>query len=263
MASPSGEDAFLAHAGARLRWRVQGPVRKAVPLVLIHGWALSLEYWDTVTPLLRSRCAILRYDRRGFGQTQGPYDPHLACDDLFALLDASGIAQACLVGMSQGARVALHAAIRAPQRVRALVLDGAPRFEAETELPLAHYRALRDRAGVAAMQDAILEHPLMQLQAGDDEASRALLQRCVRSYRGADLDGGWQPVAPPALDAIRQPTLVMSGLNDGPQRHEAATQLQGAIRGAGAVRIEGAGHLAALDRPADWARVVLDFNASL
>ncbi len=37
-----------------------------------------------------------------------------------------------LVGMSQGARLAIHFALEHPQRTRALVLDGAPALEAES-----------------------------------------------------------------------------------------------------------------------------------
>ena len=79
---------------------------------------------------------VLRYDRRGFGLTRGPYNPAKACGDLLALLDAAGLDDVVLVGMSQGARVAIHTSILAPQRVMGLILDGAPWFEDETELPV-------------------------------------------------------------------------------------------------------------------------------
>ena len=142
------------------------------------------------------------------------------------------------------------------------ILDAAPRFEAEAELPLAEYRRLRDRDGIEAMQDAILAHPLMQLEVASPDR-QTLLQRCVRTYRGADLEGGWQPVATPRLDAITAPTLVLSGGLDGLQRREAAAHLHAMIAGSQARQIAGAGHLAALDQPAQWADAVLSFVAAL
>lgn len=253
-------DRFVGHAGARLRWRLEGLPDATPALVLIHGWALSLEYWDPVARLLSPACRLLRYDRRGFGVTQGPYDPGLACDDLIALLDAADLDRVCLVGMSQGARVAIHAAIRAPRRVSGIVLDGAPWFEAETELPLAEYRRLRDGQGLAAMQGAILSHPLMQL-AQPDPQRQSLLEACVSSYRGVDLDGGWAPVPPPDLGAILQPTLVMHGSLDGDQRRDAALRLREAIAGAKLVEIARSAHLAALDQPEEWTQAVLRFAA--
>jgi pimeloyl-ACP methyl ester carboxylesterase len=263
MSPGNGANHSLEHAGARLHWRFDagnvsygGP-----PLVLIHGWALSLDYWDPVASHLALRRGLLRYDRRGFGATQGPYDPTLACDDLLALLDAAGIGRACLVGMSQGARVAIHTAIRAPQRVAGLVLDGAPWFEAETELPLAEYRRLLEKEGLASLHTAILAHPLMRL-ATPDVQRQNLLARCVRSYRGADLKDGWAQMPTPDLGAIGQPTLVLNGSDDGAQRREAGVRLCEAIDGARQVNIDGAAHLAALDQPLAWAAAVLEFVAS-
>jgi 3-oxoadipate enol-lactonase len=261
VASTGREDRFLEHDGARLRCRLEGLRSAGGPvLVLIHGWALSLEYWDCVLPALAPVRTVLRYDRRGFGLTRGPYDPGKSCGDLLALLDAAGFDSAVLIGMSQGARVAIHTAIRAPQRVAALVLDGAPWFEDETELPVARYRKLRESAGVYAMREAILEHPLMQ-PVLPDAASRALLTACVDHYQGADLEGGWTPVPDPDLKAIRQPTLVINGSQDSDARLAAGRKLAEAIPRAVRLEVPGAAHLAALDNPQAWVDAVLRFTA--
>jgi 3-oxoadipate enol-lactonase len=255
------EDRFLEHDDALLRWRMEGLRGASGPfLVLIHGWPLSLEYWDPVIPGLATTRSLLRYDRRGFGLTRGTYDPGKACGDLLALLDAAHIDNAILVGMSQGARVAIHTAIRAPRRVVGLVLDGAPWFEDETELPVARYRRLRDTAGVGAMRTAILEHALMQ-PVQRDAAQRALLSTCVEHYEGADLDGQWTPVPDPDLKAIRQPTLVLNGSQDSDARLAAGRKLSEAIPRALRQELPGAGHLAALDNPGEWVDAVLGFTA--
>jgi pimeloyl-ACP methyl ester carboxylesterase len=260
-ASAGREDRFLEHDGARLHWRMEGLRSANGPvLVLIHGWALSLEYWDCVVPRLAPSRALLRYDRRGFGTTHGPYDPGKACSDLLALLDAARIDSAVLIGMSQGARVAMHAAIRAPHRVAGVVLDGAPWFEDETELPLARYKSLRDSAGVFAMRDAILEHPLMQ-SVHPDAAQRALVSACVDHYEGDDLEGQWTPVPDPDLKAIRQPTLIINGSHDSEARLSAGRKLCAMIPRATRQELHGAGHLAALDNPHAWVDAVLRFSA--
>jgi pimeloyl-ACP methyl ester carboxylesterase len=263
----AGVDRFFEREDARLRWRVEGGVGVGadagrIALVLVHGWALSLDYWNPVVPLLGAQHRLLRYDRRGFGRSVGRYDPNEAVDDLIALLDAAGIERACLVGMSQGARVAIHTAIRAPDRVSALVLDGAPWFEAETELPLMEYRRLRDTEGLVALHRAILGHPLMQLTTPGVQGAR-LLQQCVGTYRGDDLDGGWEPVPLPRLHAIRQPTLVLNGGEDSVQRRQAGERLRAGIRGARRVEIAGAAHLASLDQAGEWAGCVLEFAAGV
>jgi 3-oxoadipate enol-lactonase len=256
--SPGGGDRFLHHDGARLRWRMDS--RSGPALVLIHGWALSLEYWEPVLSGLAPARRLLRYDRRGFGLTFGPYDPGKACADLLSLLDAANIDRAVLVGMSQGARVAIHTAIRASQRVAGLVLDGAPWLEDETELPITRYRKLLATAGFGALRRAILEHPLMQ-PVQPDAAQRELLATCVGHYEGADLQGDWQPVQDPDLRAIRQPTLIINGSQDSEARRTAGRKLGEAIPHADRLELPGAGHLAALDNPDEWVAAVLGFTA--
>lgn len=253
------DDRTLQREGARLRWRMDGGAGGGESaLVLVHGWALSLEYWDAVLPYLASERRVLRYDRRGFGASTGPYDPQLAVGDLIALLDAAQLETACVVGMSQGARVALHAAIEAPQRVQRLVLDGPPLFDAEAGLPLEQYRKLRDAGNLAALRAEILSHPLMQLR---DPAQRAVLEQCVSRYAGDDLEGGWRPLPAPELALIRRPTLVLNGALDSEERLEAGRKLTAGIPGARHMSVEDAGHLTALDQPRTWSDLVLDFCA--
>ena len=90
-------------------------------------------------------------------------------------MDAAGVRDAALVGMSQGARLALHFTLAYPDRVRALVLDGAPEIESESELPLGLYRQRLESAGVAALRAMILAHPLMHLHTQQPAARAALV----------------------------------------------------------------------------------------
>ena len=76
-------------------------------------------------PLLAQDLHVIRYDQRGYGRSPmwtGPYSP---VDDLFSVLDTTGVDSAALVGASRGGRVALEAAIEREGRVSALVLVGS------------------------------------------------------------------------------------------------------------------------------------------
>jgi pimeloyl-ACP methyl ester carboxylesterase len=215
-----------------------------------------------VVSLLAPHCTVLRFDRRGFGLSEGRPDIHRNAEDLRAVLDAAAVNRAVLVGMSQGARLALHFRQLHPLRTRALLLDGAPVFDAELELPLAEYRRMLDTGGPAALHAGILHHPLMRLRT-TDAATRDLLAMMVMRYRATDLQQQVPRAAAPDLGAITVPTLIMNGSFDGPVRHEAARRLQAVIPGARRVELVGAGHLAALDEPAGYAREVLAFCGSL
>lgn len=258
----AGGDQFLPLDGARLRWRIEG---SGPALLLLHGWALDLNSWDLVAPLLAGHFTVLRFDRRGFGLSEGVPDIHRNVDDLIAVLDAAGIEAVAVLGMSQGARLAIHFALRHPARVRALILDGAPAIEAETELPLAQYRAALNAGGAPALQAAVLAHPLMQLQgAARDGAGRAsdVLRSTVARYRGLDLLHPVSRASAPDLRRISAPTLLINGAEDSAERRQAGRLLQETIAGARRVELAGAGHLALLDHPRGYAQAVSDFLVS-
>jgi pimeloyl-ACP methyl ester carboxylesterase len=95
-------------------------------LVLIHGLGGNLAGWHLdLVPELQREYRVTTYDLRGHGRTEATgegYTTRDMVDDLRALMDALGIEDACLVGNSWGADIALHFALLHPQRVWSLVL---------------------------------------------------------------------------------------------------------------------------------------------
>jgi pimeloyl-ACP methyl ester carboxylesterase len=259
MSTRAAPDRYLELGGVRLHWQIEG---SGPPIVLLHGWALDLHSWDSLVALLAPRFTVLRFDRRGFGLSGGAPDIHANVSDLLALLDAAGIDRPVLVGMSQGARLAIHFSLEHPQRTRALVLDGAPALEAESELPLARYRSLLESQGPAALQREVLRHPLMQLH-GTAPAAARLLADVVARYGGQDLLHPPKSRRKPDLGAITAPVLILNGSDDSGERREAGRGLQIAIPGASHLMLQGAGHLAMLDNPAAYAQALDTFCATL
>jgi len=174
------------------------------------------------------------------------------------VMDAAGVQVAALVGMSQGARLALHFTLAHPERVNGLVLDGAPEIESESELPLGLYRQRLEGAGVAALRAMILTHPLMQLQT-QAPAARAALLESISHYRGVDLMHPVPRAAVPDLTRISAPTLVLNGERDTADRREAGRRFAAAIDGATRMELPAAGHLALLDSPAAYEKALAAF----
>ena len=255
MSNQRPEDRFLELDNARLRWRLDGT---GPALALLHGWALDLDYWDPLVERLASRFTLLRFDRRGYGLSAGSPDIHSNVADLAALLDAAGIDTAILLGMSQGARLAIHFACRQPGRTHGLMLDGPPVLETETELPLAGLRHLLHTAGAAAMRAAVLALPVMQLQTADP-AAHGLLAAILARYPGTDLLRDQAHAQAPDFQSIKAPTLVINGGLDSQSRLDAGYSLATAIPGAQRVTLAGAGHLALLDDPAAYVAAVSAF----
>lgn len=109
--------------GISLRYELTGS--GPATLVLVHEMGGTLESWDQVLPIVSRGRRVLRYDFRGAGQSEkirGKVTFDILAEDLAALLDALGINErVALAGCAVGAGIALHFAVRFPQRVAAVV----------------------------------------------------------------------------------------------------------------------------------------------
>lgn len=103
----------------------RGAGKDDVPIVHIHGFAISGEYLMPTARLLARRWTNVVPDLPGYGRSERRERvlaiPELA-DALLALLDVLGIDRAVLLGNSMGCAVALEVAHAAPERVHRLVL---------------------------------------------------------------------------------------------------------------------------------------------
>ena len=247
--------------GVRLRFRDEG---RGPALLLLHGWTLDLEMWDPLVDALRDWFRLIRFDRRGHGLSGGMPAPEHDGEDLAALCRHLELARVAVLGMSQGARAALRYAGTVPGQVCALILDGPPPLESESdpEVPLDRYAALLRTRGIEAFRREWSRHPLMQLRT-QDPAARSLLAAMIERYPGNDL---LQPAlrvepaaAPLNLESLRVPTLVLSGEYDLPSRRAAAEALAARVPEAELAVIPAAGHLPNLDDPHSYGKLCRGF----
>src|SRR5215468_1687281 len=161
-------DLFVVVDGARLRFRDEG---RGPAVLLVHGWTLDLEMWDPLVSALRDAFRLIRLDRRSHGLSRGIPAPERDSDDLAALCQHLGLTRVALLGMSQGVRGVLGFAARAPGQVQALVLDGPPPLDSESdpEVPLDEYAALVRTRGIEAFRHEWARHALMQLRTPNPE----------------------------------------------------------------------------------------------
>lgn len=100
----------------------------APTVVAAHGITANHTSFDLVARDLAADVTVVAPDLRGRGRSNriaGPFGITTHADDVVALLDHLGVAEATIVGHSMGAWVATCTAVRHPQRVRAVVLvDG-------------------------------------------------------------------------------------------------------------------------------------------
>ncbi|MFY1680216.1 alpha/beta fold hydrolase [Micromonospora sp. WMMD730] len=94
------------------------------PVLLLHAGIADRRMWHGVRDALADRHRVICLDLRGYGESALPPESFAHHDDVRAVLDALGIAQAALVGCSFGGAVAIDTALAYPQRVSALALFG-------------------------------------------------------------------------------------------------------------------------------------------
>jgi 3-oxoadipate enol-lactonase len=241
------------------------------PVLLVHAGIADSRMWAPLAErLLAAGHTVVTCDLRGYGRS--PLEPGVVSHpaDLAALLDALGLDRVAIVGASFGGLMTLALALDAPDRVAGLVLLDAPLdVFAESDELVAYYGAEEalleagdadgaielnvrfwiDRDGRRAVDPAVLD--LVRTMQRDAFAAQEGVE--------AELEEPDPPIAQ-RLAEIRAPALVLVGADDVPDVIRVAERLAEELPEAGpVVRIPGAAHLPALERPDDVAALVIAF----
>ena len=98
------------------------------PLILLHGNGEDSSYFKGQIDEFTVCYHVYALDTRGHGKTprgEMPFTIKQFADDLFGFMDEHQIEKAHILGFSDGGNIAMVFAIRYPDRVNKLVLDGA------------------------------------------------------------------------------------------------------------------------------------------
>lgn len=126
MRSTPSPQTFVTN-GRRLAYREYGSGPRAI--VLTHGLLMDGRMYSGLAPALaEAGHRVITADMLGHGDSDHPHDMTVHSmsqygADVIALCDHLGIAQAVVGGTSLGANVSLEAAVLAPERIRALVIE--------------------------------------------------------------------------------------------------------------------------------------------
>lgn len=265
---PSGHGVRFCTApdGVRLAWTAIG---KGPPVVRAAYWLTHIEHDDHSIiwgPWLREfarRVTLVRYDQRGCGLSDRDvsaisFDAWLG--DLEAVVEAAGLQRFTLLGMSQGASIAVAYAVRHPERVERLLIyggfaqgrrcRGSREQDEEAEL---YERAIAlgwGRENPAFRQiftSQFMANATTEELAAWDEMQRLSCSaetaaRIVKVTHRIDVSA--------LLPQVRVPTLVMHATNDARIPFALGRSLALQIPGARFVPLEAAGHTLVSREPA-------------
>ncbi len=246
------------------------------PTVLVHGSLEDRHAFDRVAPLLAQSLSILTYDRRGYGESRGPWsDARVRADagDLGELLVAEDFYPAHLIAHSYAGAVALRLAHERPELVRSVALHeppfigllrGTPDTAAEAERLDRLVTEVRRLVGAGQRADAA--QALVGAFSVDPDAwSRlgASGQRRVAERVDQWADEFADPEAAlPSESAVREllvPALVTVGDRSPNFVHRIAERLEALLRNGTFETMRGTGHSPQSTQPEQYAGLLVNF----
>ncbi len=232
------------------------------PVVLIHGWPLSVDSWDDVAlQLANEGFRTIAYDRRGFGRSSQPWDGYnydTLADDLADIISTLHLSDVTLVGFSMGGgEVARYLSRHGKSKVRSVALissvvpfmlkndtnpHGVPQEGFDQMLEglvedRAHFLTtfFKDFYGVGVLSRPVSDEWLAWTHSMAMQASLKATLDCVNAFATTDFR--------PDLKSFDLPTLIVHGTLDKTVPIDAtARPAAKAIRGSQLIEYEGAPH---------------------
>ena len=243
---------YVTVRGTRVRYIEAGT---GPTVVFLHGLGASIYTWrDVVGPVATAGFHVVAFDNRGFGRSGRPgsgYSADEYASLTVAFLDSLHLSDVVLVGHSMGGEIAALATLKAPAKVRGLVLIDAAGLGTHVPLLARLARApmigrilagLRGRGGVEKALRSTFGVPSRMTQAEVDQYYAPVaaadfgraLAGVAREFDFSALKG--------RLDSISAPTLVMWGSRDIWIPPGVGEQMVAGLPRAAFVLVPGAGH---------------------
>ena len=252
------------------------------PIVFIHGLSGSWQNWLEQLPVFAREHRVITFDLPGFGASEMPAEKITISGYgrfVNALLDELGVGSAVVVGNSMGGFIGVELAIRFPQRVERLVLVSAAGLSIEylrNERALAVLNAVENRLAaysgwLASRSDALARRPGARRLIFGIVAHRP--ERLAGPLVAEQVRGSGKSGFLPALDALTDypirdrlgeiacPTLIVWGADDRIVPADSADEYERLIPDTRKEIFADTGHVAMVERPARFNRVLQEFLA--
>lgn len=263
--------------GVRMHYRVHGPDTAPV-LVLVHGFGASVHTWEPWVERLQTQYRIISVDLPGHGLTRTPRGYSFSASSnaqlIDDLVDRLGVRRFTIVGHSMGGAVAVRYALRAPQKLDAVVLVAAaawPRERPSDRAPLV-FQLLRNPIGRAILRYVnprpFAERGLISAYRDREMVSDEVVDRYVDLARAPGRralltsgrnNAGDAPLRPEMFAGIGVPVLVIHGEDDRIIPVEDSRALAAAMPSARLVTYPDTGHMPMEETPDRSAADLRDF----
>lgn len=252
----------------------QGAIRYSVTghgsaVVFLHSALADHRQWGVQDEALSREHRCITYDLLGYGSSDNAPEKYDPADTLVALLDHLGVATTTLVDSSLGGSVAIHTAVRHPDRIRSMVLAGTglfgfqPQVDGPEPAIYAEYEAALAAHNVNRLVDLAEVLRLVGIDGSErhvDPAHRELFRLMYREFLNSRR-GEFTPYADindiDALAHLAMPVLVVIGDNDTAFCLAAADYLEQTLPRATLVRMPDVAHFPNLSKPTEVSELLL------
>ena len=265
---------FVALPDGVTHYELGGP-KDGKPVVLVHGFSVPYFIFDPLFDFLtRSGFRVLRYDLLGRGYSDKPntrYDIHLFVKQLKDLLDALGMTDITLLGLSMGGPVTTAFIEAHPRYVRKHILidpSGGKGVELTRllktakipvigELLIALFGSKNMIKGIAAdffdpdLVTMFQEKYKVQMQ------FRGFKQAILSTMRSGMLNSFFETYK--KVSALKKPTLIFWGMNDHTTPFADHILILQALPHAEFHAIENCGHIPHYEKPEIFNPILLEF----
>jgi pimeloyl-ACP methyl ester carboxylesterase len=287
---PTGRSPWLdVDWSSHQRWMVVGGRRVNVielgsgpPIVFVHGLSGSWQNWLEQLPVFARDHRVVAFDLPGFGATEMPSETITISGYarfVDELMSALGMSSAAVVGNSMGGFIGAELAIAFPERAERLVLVSA------AGLTIEHQRDERVLAVLKTLDKRLAAYAAWFGTRSETLARRSRARRMIFglvAYRPEQLPaalvaeqvrGSGKPGFVPALDALTSypirdrlpeiacPTLIVWGTEDKLVPVSDADEFARLIPNSRKVVWPQTGHVAMLERPEAFNRLLAAFLA--
>jgi pimeloyl-ACP methyl ester carboxylesterase len=258
--------------GGDLQVKQDGP-RDAPPIVILHCFACSINWWDRITPLLARHHRVIRIDLLGHGGSEKPsggYSMENQARLVALVLGRLGVRKATVVGHSMGANVAVALAQESRQLVRRLVIVDQPPTTDLGHVDFITKLSIKPVIGEAMKRtapDFMIRDGLGQAFApGFDvpdpfvDDLKGMTYTAYRNSANADSDFLDARPLDERVASARVPLLVILGSRDQIVDVDGSLKAyRDGVPGAETHVVQGAGHSPQVEKPQETAKLILAF----
>ena len=256
-----------------------GPGPEGAPIVLLHCFGCSSQWWNPILEALNERHRVIRIDLIGHGGSEKPqsgYEIEAQAAAAAEALNSLGVQGATVVGHSLGGIVATSLAEQASELADRVVLIGVPSESGEVSLPFTEKLTRTPLIGQAVWRlrlDGMIKRGYESAFAPGTDVSEVFPDdpdRVVDDNRAMTYDSftsasekaddflEQQPIAS-RLAATGVPLMWIDGTEDQIIDSMAVAEEFHAVPGAITKLIDGVGHSPNVEAPEETAKLILDF----